>query len=474
MLSKLRKFKESKFAIVLVAMIAIPFVFWGMGGTFSSGNTNSIVKINNYNISTQDFTDHLSSENLNEKYIRENIENGILEELLSELIMNKLIEIEIKDLGVFISEKSLANKIKKQKIFFDESNNFSRIKYEKFLLQKFTSAGHYEMKFKNVELKKKLFNYIDGGIKSPYFIANQNYINENKNVQILYLNLNNVYKNSFSNNEINKYVKKNSKSLERELVDISYIKLNPENLTQLNEFSNEFYKIIDDIEDSIINGDTINKILNRYNLAPNINKNYYLIKNEDNEILKEIYLNREKDKLNIVDKNDHFLLYEISNAQKLLPKIDDINFLEQVKESMLLDEKTQLHKKLIEQIQNKSINDDTFNKLVDNKDLIKAANLDSTNDETLFKKDSVELIFSLPKNQFLLISDKQNNIHLAKINEIILKKLNVNSNEMKKYSKISNNKIKNKLYNTYDLYLNTKYEININQNTLERVKNYFK
>ena len=50
MLSKLRKFKESKFAIVLVAMIAIPFVFWGMGGTFSSGNTNSIAKINNYNI----------------------------------------------------------------------------------------------------------------------------------------------------------------------------------------------------------------------------------------------------------------------------------------------------------------------------------------------------------------------------------------------------------------------------------------
>ena len=50
--------------------------------------------------------------------------------------------------------------------------------------------------------------------------------------------------------------------------------MNPENLTQSNEFSNEFYRIIDDIEDSIINGDTINKILNRYNLAPNINKNY--------------------------------------------------------------------------------------------------------------------------------------------------------------------------------------------------------
>ena len=74
----------------------------------------------------------------------------------------------------------------------------------------------------------------------------------------------------------------------------------------------------------------------------------------------------------------------------------------------------------------------------------------------------------------MLISDKKDNIHLAKINEIFLKKLIVNSNEMKKYLTISDNKIKKKLYNTYDLYLNTKYEININQNTLERVKNYFK
>jgi len=474
MLSKLRKFKESKFAIVLVAMIAIPFVFWGMGGTFSSGNTNSIAKINNYNISTQDFTDHLNSLNLNEKYIRENIEKDILEELLSELIMNKLIEIEIKNLGVYISQKSLANKIKKQEIFLDENNNFSRIKYEKFLLQKSTSAGHYEMNLKNNELKKKLFNYIDGGIKSPYFIANQNYINENKNVQISYLNLNHVYKTNFSEIEVNKYVKKNSKSLKRELIDISYIKLNPENLTQSDEFGDEFYKIIDEIENSIINGETINKMVSRYDLTLKVNKNYYLKKNEDNEILKEIYLNRNKDKLNILDKNDHFLLYEITNAKKILPKIDDINFLEHVEEKMFLDEKNRLHTELIEKIQNKSINDSIFNELVNKKDLIKTVKLKSVNDDTLFKKDSVELIYSLPKKQFLLISDKENNIYLTKINEIKLKKLNIGSNEMEIYSKISNSKIKKKLYNSYDLYLNTKYDVNINQNTLERVKNYFK
>ena len=49
-------------------MIAIPFVLWGMGGTFQSGKTNSIGKINNYNISTKEFIEQqVEFLNLNNK-----------------------------------------------------------------------------------------------------------------------------------------------------------------------------------------------------------------------------------------------------------------------------------------------------------------------------------------------------------------------------------------------------------------------
>ena len=57
MLSSFRKFSNTKIAGVLVGIIILPFVFWGMGGMFSSGNTNTIAKINNKNISTQEFID---------------------------------------------------------------------------------------------------------------------------------------------------------------------------------------------------------------------------------------------------------------------------------------------------------------------------------------------------------------------------------------------------------------------------------
>ena len=60
MLGKLRNFSKSKFAGLLIAIIIIPFVFWGMGNVFSGGNTNSVAKINNENISTQDFIEYIN------------------------------------------------------------------------------------------------------------------------------------------------------------------------------------------------------------------------------------------------------------------------------------------------------------------------------------------------------------------------------------------------------------------------------
>ena len=74
MISSFRNFAKTKFAGLLVFIIIIPFVFWGMGGMFSSGNTNSVAKINNHNISTQEFIDYLNSSGVPEKTIRENLD----------------------------------------------------------------------------------------------------------------------------------------------------------------------------------------------------------------------------------------------------------------------------------------------------------------------------------------------------------------------------------------------------------------
>ena len=117
MISSFRNFAKTKFAGLLVFIMIIPFVFWGMGSMFSSGNTNNIVKINKKNISTQDFIDHIRASNVSEKIIRENLDKNIIEELLSTLISTTLLDLEVENFNILISENTLLKKIKTDKSF---------------------------------------------------------------------------------------------------------------------------------------------------------------------------------------------------------------------------------------------------------------------------------------------------------------------------------------------------------------------
>ena len=61
MIGSFRNFAKTKFAGLLVFLMIIPFVFWGMGSMFSSGNTNNLAKINKNNISTQEFINYINN-----------------------------------------------------------------------------------------------------------------------------------------------------------------------------------------------------------------------------------------------------------------------------------------------------------------------------------------------------------------------------------------------------------------------------
>ncbi len=50
MLDKVRKFSGSILAKIILAIVAVPFIFWGMGSSFNQGGTNTLAKINNERI----------------------------------------------------------------------------------------------------------------------------------------------------------------------------------------------------------------------------------------------------------------------------------------------------------------------------------------------------------------------------------------------------------------------------------------
>jgi len=473
MLNKLRSFSNTKLAGVLIAIIIIPFVFWGMGSVFSGGNTNNVAKINNETISAQDLINYINQSRLDLNQIKKNIDNNAIENILSSIVSEKLIEMEINNLDISVSEKTLVNRIKSDDVFLDNDKNFSRIKYEKFLLENNLTAANFEFKLLNQILRNNLFSYIGGGIKSPYFLKNKIYISETKEIEIDFFNLDIVYNKETTDKEIDDFIKDNAENLKEELIDFSFAKITPTNLIQINEFNNEFFKKIDEIENSILNGSNIDEIQKKYDLKINTYKNYK-DDSEKNEILSEIYSKKNDDKIQLIDKNDYYLLFEITKINKVLPNKSDINFIKKVKKNLLLKKKYDYNKDLFQKIQEKKLDDNEFIKIANDKNNIKTTIIKSISDDKVFDKDSIKLVYSLPKKSFVLLTDVNKKIYLANIKNIFSANLSSDNSLDKIYLSKSNRKILDEIYSSYDLSLNKKYKVKVFQNTIDRIKNNFK
>ena len=469
MISSLRNFAKTKFAGILVFIMIIPFVFWGMGSMFSSGNTNTIAKINKTNISTQEFIDYLNNSGIPQEKIKENLNKNIIEEILSGLISTTLLELEVNNYDLTISEKTLLKKIKNNQNFFDEKGNFERMKYEKFLLENNQSAPTFELKLRGRELQKNLFDYIGAGTISPKFLIAKLYEEENKKLIVEYIDLKFFYKEkqSFSDNELNKFIDENQDELKIEYIDFDYIVINPKNLIGVDEFNQSFFDKIDEIEDDISNGVKFQNIASNINI-PSIKKKNLRFSDNLNEIEKEIFEVR-NNKIDIFEKNDDFILYDINNIEKRRPDLKNNQTKSEIIDLFFQKNKFDYNRKLLENISNKKFTSDKFIKMGENK--IETVKLNSIRDNNKFEINSVELLYSLPENSFTLIGDDQNNIYLAKVKKF--ENIEFKDKQLQEYLNKQNSIIKNSMLKSYDLYLNKKYEVVLNQKTIERVKNFF-
>lgn len=476
MLSNIRKFSKSIFAKILLVIIIIPFIFWGMGGVFSGGNTNSVAKINNHNISTQDFLDYLNNSRIDQSVIRENIDNKILEQLLSELVSMTLLNMEINDLNIQVSEESLVRMIKNNKEFLDEKGLFSRTEYEKFLLLQNLTATQFEEKLKRNELRKKLFSYVSGGIKSPFFITNNLYKEQTAQLDIEFIELEKIYKKkeNFTSEEINEYIESNNENLKEEYIDFSYVKITPKDLIGTNEFNELFFKEIDELENKISNEMNFKEITDELKIKV-ISKKKFKPNNEKNIIEEKIYQKRNQNKIHLIDENEFYILFEINNIDKTLPSINNGVFLEKIKKLLFGKNKFEYNKKLFDKIVNKKFTNLDFRNLAKNNSLkINPIKVSSIKDDNKFDINSVKLLYTQPVNSFILISDKKSNIFLANIKKLSKMDIIKNSDDFLTYNNQANIKIRDTMYKSYDYYIAKKYDVKINEKTLERVKNYFK
>ena len=458
--------------LILIFVIIIAFGFGGFGGGFNTGNQNNIAKINNTNITTQDFMDYLDESGLSQKVIKENIDKNIIEELLSALVSMTLLDLEIKELDLTMTKDVLIKKIKNNKNFHDESGIFQRTLYEKFLLTNNYSAPMFEIRLKNNELQKQLFTYISGGTKTPEFLINKFYKEKNKKLYIDYISLDEFYKKpeTFTDNEIKFFVDKNVDKLKQDYIDFSYVNINPKNLVGVDEFNQAFFDKIDDIENQISKNIDFKIIVQSLSMSPTSVTSYINLDNEKTTENK-IY-NSRNDQIEILEDNGAYIFYNIDSLNTKLPSLEDNTFKKKIRKLLFQKEKYEFNKNILDKINEKKFNQAYFEKLA--KSNIEKIQLNSIKDDKKFEKNSIEILYSLPINAFTLIADKKNNVFIAKT--VNYEEVNITKNSIN-FDKISieeEAQSKNTILKSYDLFLNNRYQVVVNEKTLERVKNYFK
>ena len=472
MIEKLKNLGWKQFGgLVLIVIIIIAFGFGGFGGGFSTNNQNNIAKINKTNVTTQDFIDYVNQSGISQEAIRDNLDNNIIEELLSGLISTTLIDLEIKDFDLSINEKTILKNIKENKNFHDENGAFQRIKYEKFLLSNNLSAAMFELQLKNRELQKHLFDFIGAGTITPNFLIEKKFEENNKSLDIEYFDMENLYKtkDDYTANEIEVFIDENKDQLKREYIDFKYVILNPKNLIGIEEFNQEFFDEIDSIENKISQGSTFDTILEDINV--DIIEVNEFAPSSSKQINEDLIYSKKASKIDLIESGDNFLLYNIDNQYDRAPDLNDEIIKGEIVELIYQKGKFDYNREIIEEIQKKKFDNSKFEELAgSNKEY---SSINSIEDDKLIDINSVKMLYALPVNSFALVN-KEDKIYLVKITGTNKNSFNKTDEKYLKFVNSQNTNNRKSILQSYDQLLNDKYQVQLNQKTIDRVKNYFK
>jgi len=481
MLGSLRKFSTSIYAKILFGIVVIPFVFWGMGSSFTSGSKSVVLKIDDDKYSIQEFVNFINM------YIppNEKINNQQIDELLSMFIGNKLVQKEIKYFNIKLSDSSLAKLIRHQKEF-QKQDTFSRVEYEKFLLKKNITAATFEKNLANEELKNQFLSFVSGGILPPNFIINDSYNRVNQKRKVDVINLNDVFKEKikFSEDNIVSYYKNNKDKFSYIYKSFKLVQLNPKKLVGTNEFNDLFFEKIDSIDDLIIEGENFDYIAEKFNLTNistfRINEfgediDFEKINEIPENLIKDIFNINDSEPTALLDVNSKYFIVELTKSENLTINLQS----EKVKEKILINLEAGVKRKLISEIISKinqnNYNKSDFEKLAKDKNVpIKSINLANINDNKILKGEIVNEIYAFPEKKVILVNDIFfKDVFLIYIDSISNVSIDIKPKDYDKHSNLSKNKIANELLFTYDSHIKKKYKIDINYKALDTVKNYF-
>ncbi len=453
-----------------------------MGDVFRGGNQNVLATIDSEKISAQSFVEYVNRLNLNDQQRKNLGKSNLLDKILSDYVGKKIISLEIEDNGIFISDQSLKNIITTDKTF-SENNKFSRTKYEKFLLESSISAPIFEQNIAEQERKRQLLTFLSEGIFLSDALIKKEFENENQIKTIQYLDLDKLYQNlQIKDENIKKTYESNKNLFAQNFKKINYTELLPDSLSGQKEYNEAYFKKIDDIENAILDGGKMEDFVKMFDLKlTSINSTNQLKKNktgqdivkiEDN-LFTKIFNSQNIKRPELINVNNKYYLSEIVKVEQVSRSLDD----KKIKDAIISQLKV---KKIIETNSNivKKMSEGKFNKIEffkfgkDNKIEVKKIILKDIKNETIFSGSIIKEIFKIKDGELQLVTNstltKNYIIFSEKTEKLPFNKDIKNYDQYRAKAKLN---LANQIYTTYDQAINDKYNVEINQKVLSRIKN---
>ena len=484
MLSSIGKFSKSLSIKILVGIIILPFIFWGMGDIFRGGSQNIIVKIDSKKISTQEFFNYLNRLTLSEKEKKDLAKTGLMERILSEYIGKKIINLEIENFGIILTDSSLKEMIINDKTFF-EGDKFSRTEYEKFLLKNGLNAPSFEQNLSEQEKKRQLLSFLSAGVHVSDFLIQSAFNKENQIKDIRYIDLKNYYsKKEIKKDEIKKTYNENKDLFTQEYKSIIFAELDPDLLTGQKEYSESYFDKIDKIENNILDGKKINTIAKENNLKLNatdeldVQKTSILgIKSQsiNDDLFNKFYKIENVNSPEVINVKNKYYIAEIKSKSDISRDIKDPRVNDAIVSQIKLKNIVENNVKIAKEISSGAFNKTKMEEYAKQNSLkVQSSQIRNIKNNKIFNEDIIKEIFKMKNNQLNLITDsslsKNFIIYVEKTKNI---KIDKNSKDYEKYKLNAKFNLSREIYKTYDKSVNSKYKIDINNKAIDRIKNSF-
>ena len=484
MTTSIGKLSKSFFLKLLVGVIILPFVFWGMGDVFKGGNQNVVATVDSNKISTQEFVNYINRLNLNEEQVKNLSKTDLVEQILSNYIGKKVMSLEIEKLGVVVSDNALRDVIKNDKLFFKD-DKFSRTEYEKFLLKSGITAPQFEANIVEQEKRKQFLSSLAGGIIIPDILVEKAFRKENQTKIIQYIDLAKYHsKNKPSQESVKELYERNKNVFFTELKSIRYAEIKPELISGNNEYDENFFKQLDIIENNVLDGQSFEETVKTNNLkvvefnkvnAKKENERKDKIENLPDNLFKKIYNIKTPQSPEVINLKSKYYLAEIKDEEKKNRPMNDPEVLKALNAQLNFKEKIENNTSLAKDISLGAFDGDNYKKFADDNGLIvKDYKISNLKQNDVFNEGLIKQIFLTKDGDInLLTNNTLTKSFLISTKKTEYKKLDKNSNEFEQYEAKARLNLINKIYQSYDENANQKYKVDVNQRTIDRVKNSF-